>query len=133
MQMWREFSVSQLADVLDKIRNVVLGLALEIEAANPDPGEAAVGSMPVEPERVSADLQQRGRKRPGAVIGRRRLGNLDSVRGRRAAPGDLHSLIEGLREANYDEADIRRCSGRSRRTAKPARRSVRARNDGSAE
>lgn len=53
MQMWREFSVSQLADVLDKIRNVVLELALEIEAANPDPGEAPDGSMPVEPGRVS--------------------------------------------------------------------------------
>lgn len=104
-RLWREFSVSQVADVLDKIQNVVLELALEIEAANPDPGEARSARCPSNPS-GSRRSSTGGRKRPGAVIGRRRFGNLDSVRGRRGAPGDLHSLIEWLREANYDEADI---------------------------
>ncbi len=47
------FSTAVVAGILDAVRNKLLAFALEIEAANPDAGEAEPGDVPVPPERVT--------------------------------------------------------------------------------
>jgi hypothetical protein len=44
--------VAAMAGALDAIRNRVLSFALEIERANPDAGEAPIGTAPVPPDRI---------------------------------------------------------------------------------
>ena len=47
MEAWKELPVSSLIAILDEIRNRVLNFVLEIEAENPDAGEAEINSSPV--------------------------------------------------------------------------------------
>lgn len=51
LQAWKEIPRGVVVNLLDSVRNRVLGFALEIEKANPDAGDAAPNSTPV-PDRV---------------------------------------------------------------------------------
>lgn len=50
---WRALPRGALIGLLDTIRNRVLNFALEIEVADPDAGEARIGSPPLPEQRVS--------------------------------------------------------------------------------
>lgn len=53
MQANRVIPASQIAGMLDAVRNKVLGFVLDIERENPDAGEGPVGAEPVPQERVT--------------------------------------------------------------------------------
>lgn len=52
LQAWKVIPVSLLASILDVIRTKILDFALEIEAENPDAGEAPVNTHPIPQEKV---------------------------------------------------------------------------------
>lgn len=53
MQAWKVIPITGLIAALDEIRNRILNFVLEIEAQDPDAGEAALNSSPVPPEKVN--------------------------------------------------------------------------------
>lgn len=53
MQAWKVVPITALIAALDEIRNRILNFVLEIEAQDPDAGEAALNSSPVPPEKVN--------------------------------------------------------------------------------
>ena len=53
MQAWKVIPITALIAALDEIRNRILNFVLEIEAQDPDAGEAALNSSPVPPEKVN--------------------------------------------------------------------------------
>ena len=52
MQAWKEIPIIDFIGALDEIKNRILSFVLEIEAQDPDAGEAALNSSPVPPEKV---------------------------------------------------------------------------------
>lgn len=52
MQAWKVIPASALVAALDTVRTRVLNFVLEIEAQNPDAGEAMINEKPVPPEKV---------------------------------------------------------------------------------
>ena len=52
LQAWKVIPVNQLASMLDVIKTKILDFALEIEAENPDAGEAPVNTLPIPREKV---------------------------------------------------------------------------------
>ncbi len=48
-RMWKELPVAMVAGILDAVRSKALEFTLEIEAANPEAGEAASGGAPPVP------------------------------------------------------------------------------------
>lgn len=53
IQAWKVVPITALIAALDEIRNRILNFVLEIEAQDPDAGEAALNSLPVSPEKVN--------------------------------------------------------------------------------
>ena len=53
IQAWKVIPITALIAALDEIRNRILNFVLEIEAQDPDAGEAALNSSPVPPEKVN--------------------------------------------------------------------------------
>ena len=53
MQAWKVIPLTKVIAALDSIRNRILGFCLEIEAENPEAGDAPLNSNPVAQERVS--------------------------------------------------------------------------------
>ncbi len=51
---WRDVGRAALVEVIEGVRTRLLNFCLDIEAANPEAGEAAADSTPVSPEEVSA-------------------------------------------------------------------------------
>lgn len=54
MQAWKVISITSLIALLDEVRNRILNFVLEIEAENPEAGEALIDSNPVSPEKVES-------------------------------------------------------------------------------
>jgi hypothetical protein len=52
MQAWKVVPITALIAALDEIRNRILNFVIEIEAQDPDAGEATINSAPVAPEKV---------------------------------------------------------------------------------
>jgi len=52
LRAWQVITRGAFIGIVETVRNRVLSFALEIEATNPDAGEAAPGSVPVAPEKV---------------------------------------------------------------------------------
>jgi len=52
MQAWKVIPITSVIGALDEIRNRILNFVLEIEAQDPNAGEAAINSIPVAPEKV---------------------------------------------------------------------------------
>ncbi|MEJ6498215.1 hypothetical protein [Pseudoalteromonas lipolytica] len=52
MQAWKVIPITSVIAALDEIRNRILNFVLEIEAQDPNAGEAAINSTPVAPEKV---------------------------------------------------------------------------------
>ena len=52
MQAWKVIPIPNLIAILDEIRNRVLSFVLEIEAEDPEAGEAEINSNPVPQERI---------------------------------------------------------------------------------
>src|ERR1019366_872351 len=52
LSAWQEIPEAAIIAVIDAVRNKLLDFVLEIEAENPDAGEAPPGIQPVPPERV---------------------------------------------------------------------------------
>ena len=50
IRAWQEIEKNSLDAVIDTVRNMILDFVLEIEAANPDAGEAPLGTQPVPQE-----------------------------------------------------------------------------------
>ena len=57
LKAWIALDSSALAGMLDSVRNRLLSFTLAIERENPDAGEAAIGSTPVEPAKVAQYFQ----------------------------------------------------------------------------
>ena len=53
MEAWKVLSRTSLIAILDEIRNRILSFVLEIEAENPEAGEAEINSEPVPSEKVT--------------------------------------------------------------------------------
>ncbi|KAA1153799.1 hypothetical protein EU510_08390 [Pseudoalteromonas sp. FUC4] len=53
MQAWKVIPITSVIAALDEIRNRILNFVLEIEAQDPEAGEAALNSSPVPPEKVN--------------------------------------------------------------------------------
>lgn len=52
MQAWKVIPITSLVAALDEIRNRILNFVIEIEAQDPNAGEAELNSAPVAPEKV---------------------------------------------------------------------------------
>jgi len=52
VQAWKVIPITALIGALDEIRNRILNFVIEIEAQNPNAGEAAINSAPVASDRV---------------------------------------------------------------------------------
>ena len=52
MQAWKVIPITNLITILDEIRNRVLSFVLEIEAEDPEAGEAEINSNPVPQEKI---------------------------------------------------------------------------------
>lgn len=52
LSAWQEISKASIVAVIETVRNKLLDFVLEIEAENPDAGEAPAHTQPVPPERV---------------------------------------------------------------------------------
>lgn len=52
VQAWKVIPITALIAVLDEIRNRILSFVLEIEAEDPEAGEAKINSNPVPPEKI---------------------------------------------------------------------------------
>lgn len=91
-----------LVDLLDSIRTRVLNFALEIEAEDPEAGEAAAGEGPVDQSKVTQIFNT-------TISGG---GNQVAIGGRTAKvtggirPGDLEALIEALRKTEAPAEDV---------------------------
>lgn len=53
IKAWKSISSTQIEGVLDIVKTRILSFVLEIEALNPDAGEAALNSSPIPQEKVS--------------------------------------------------------------------------------
>ena len=59
LHAWKVIPVQALVGTLNEIRNRVLSFALEIEAENPEAGEAALNSEPVPPAKLTQIFNRR--------------------------------------------------------------------------
>jgi hypothetical protein len=103
MQAWMTLPKSSVIGILSTVRNRILNFAIEIEASNPDAGEAALGSTPVPKETVSQIFNNYiygnvGNVASGHEIQQTAVMNLQQ--------GDFEGLSDFLREQGVEENDV---------------------------
>lgn len=99
VRMWKELPVAMVAGILDAVRSKALDFTLEIEAANPQAGEATTGSTPPVPV-----------ARTEAIFNTVILGGNVAVGPNatvQVVQGDLGSLMAYLETQGVAEADRR--------------------------
>jgi len=103
IQGWGSLSRSEVVGILSTVRNRILSFALEIEASNPDAGEAAVGSTPVPKEMVSQIFNNYVFGNVGNVAAGHGIQQTATVNVQRM---DFRSLAEFLRNHHVNDDDI---------------------------
>ena len=103
MQAWIAIPKSAVVGILSTVRNRILNFALEIEATNPDAGEATTDERPIPEDRVSQIFNNYiygsvGSVASGHGITQTTQQNINS--------GDFDSLASFLRDVGFDDSDI---------------------------
>ncbi len=104
---WQQVSASQVRGVVDTVRNRVLDFVLQLRKAQPDAGEKASASTPVEDATVTRLLHQIVIH--GDVFGNVAAGNhvVQSSGAIAVSKGDLGSLERWLQSVGVPDDDIR--------------------------
>ncbi|MGD0349375.1 MAG: hypothetical protein ABSB84_03550 [Verrucomicrobiota bacterium] len=103
MQAWMVMSKSSVVGILSTVRNRILNFAIEIEATNPDAGEAAPGSIPVPKEKVSQIFNTYIYGTVGNVASGHDIQQAATVN---VQQGDFQSLASYLKEQGVDDAEV---------------------------
>jgi hypothetical protein len=103
MQGWMVMSKSQVIGILSTVRNKILNFAIEIEATNPDAGEAAPGSTPVPTEKVSQIFNTYIYGTVGNVASGHDIQQTATVN---VQQGNFPSLAKYLKEQGIEEDDV---------------------------
>lgn len=102
-QAWMRIPKSSVVGILSTVRNRILNFAIEIEATNPDAGEAALGSTPVPKETVSQIFNNYIYGNVGNVASGREIQQTATLNVRQ---GDFKSLANFLQEQGVDVEDL---------------------------
>jgi hypothetical protein len=103
ISMWLEVPVASVAGILDQVRSRALEFVLEIEAENPEAGEAtAAGGPPIPAARTDYIFNTT------IYGGNVAVGPSAAVN---VAAGDLHSLLDYLKSVGVDAADREALAG----------------------
>lgn len=103
MQAWIAVSPSFITGVLSTIRNRVLNFALEIEAQNPEAGEAPAGSLPIPKENVSQIFNNYIYGNVGNVASGQSISQSATTI---VAQGDVSALMKQLKDRGINESDL---------------------------
>ena len=103
VQAWMRISKSSIIGILSTVRNRILNFAIEIEATNPDAGEAAPGSTPVPKEKVSQIFNTYIYGTVGNVASGHDIQQTATVN---VQQGDFSSLANYLKEQGVEEAEV---------------------------
>lgn len=117
MQAWMRISKSSVVGILSTVRNRILNFAIEIEATNPDAGEAAPGSTPVPKETVSQIFNNYIYGNVGNVASGHEIQQTAVVN---IQQGDFKGLAEFLREQGVDAEDVKALKQAVESDPKPA-------------
>jgi hypothetical protein len=121
MQGWIAIPTSFVANILSTVRTRVLNFALEIEAQNPDAGEATSGSFPIPRESVSQ------------IFNNYIYGNVANVASGQSITqsatmavhqGDFASLAKALKENGLENDDIDELQGAVKDDPRPEGQSL---------
>jgi hypothetical protein len=103
MQAWMAIPKSVVIGILSTVRNRVLNFALEIEATNPDAGEATPNERPIPEERVSQIFNNYIFGSVGSVASGH---GISQTTQQNVNAGDFASLASFLRDIGFDEQDV---------------------------
>lgn len=103
IQGWTAIPKSFVTNILSTVRNRVLNFALEIEAQNPDAGEAPVGSLPIPKENVSQIFNN---YIYGDVANVASGSGISQTANMTVIKGNFDSLKTTLKSQGVDEAEI---------------------------
>lgn len=103
VQAWMLLSKSALVGILSTVRNRILNFVIEIEATNPDAGEAAPGSTPVPKEKVSQIFNTYIYGTVGNVASGQDIQQTATVN---IQQGDFRSLAAFLQEKGVEKAEV---------------------------
>lgn len=100
---WTSVPSSFIAGVISTIRNRVLDFVLEIEAENPDAGEAAPDTMPIPSEQVTQIVNNHIYGNVGNLAAGQSFSQSSTAT---IVQGDFHTLEGALRSHEIDESDL---------------------------
>jgi hypothetical protein len=103
MQAWIAIPKSAVVGILSTVRNRILNFALEIEATNPDAGEATPDERPIPEERVSQIFNNYIYGSVGSVSSGHRITQTTQ---QNINSGDFDSLASFLRNVGFNDSDI---------------------------
>lgn len=103
IQGWTTIPTSFITGILSTVRNRVLDFAIEIEAQNPDAGEAPLNTVPIPPENVTQIFNQ---TIYGAVGNAGQGTNLNQTASFTVNQGDFASLEKALKSQGVEAADV---------------------------
>jgi hypothetical protein len=98
---WQLIGRNQIFGMIEAVRNRLQDFAIQIEATNPDAGEASLDAPPLTQDRVNQVFQT-------VIMGgvnniASGSGNITQSNSGQVTPGDLTSLLSALREAGVSE------------------------------
>lgn len=103
-QGWTSFSRSSVVGILSTVRNRILNFALEIEASNPDAGEAAPGSSPVPHAKVAQIFHTNIYGNVGSFASGSEIQQTVTIN---IKQGNFDSLAAYLRSQGVGETDVK--------------------------
>lgn len=103
VQAWTKIPVSFCASILSTVRNRILDFVLEIEAQNPDAGEAEPNSIPIPPEQVTQIVNNHIHGNIGNFAAGQNFSQSSCAT---IVQGDFQSLERTLRSHDVGEHDL---------------------------
>lgn len=104
-QGWVSIPKAFLQDLLSSVRNRILSFALEIEAANPNAGEALPGQQPISQGKVTQMVNNYIYGNVGNMASGEQITQSATIT---VNQGDFRALAEVLRQHQVEEAEIQK-------------------------
>jgi hypothetical protein len=103
MQAWIAIPKSAVITIVSTVRNRILNFVLEIEATNPEAGEAEPGSHPIPEDRVQQIFNNYIYGNVGSMASGR---DISQITQQNVNAGDFESLATFLKDIGFGDADI---------------------------
>jgi hypothetical protein len=103
IQAWSTLPKSSIVGILSTVRNRILNFALEIEADNPEAGEAAPDTKPIAEERVSQIFNTNIYGNVASIASGQHISQTTQQNVNR---GDFASLAKFLKELGFSDQDV---------------------------